>query len=169
MIVAAPATPAAAAPRVKYVGLVTRVLAFAVDAAVINLIAVLVGVAVALFFSIVSLPKELRTVALAAGGALYVLWGIAYFVTFWSTTGQTPGCRVMRIRVMAYGGERMRPRRALLRFGGLWLAALPLFAGYLLILVDDRRRGLHDNIARTVVVESETEDEKTFRQSPARP
>jgi uncharacterized RDD family membrane protein YckC len=32
------------------------------------------------------------------------------------------------------------------------LAALPLFAGFLLILVDDRRRGLQDRFARTVVV-----------------
>jgi uncharacterized RDD family membrane protein YckC len=48
----------------------------------------------------------------------------------------------------------MLPRRALLRFVGLTLAALPLFAGFLLILVDDRRRGLHDRLARTVVVEA---------------
>jgi L-ascorbate metabolism protein UlaG (beta-lactamase superfamily) len=32
----------------------------------------------------------------------------------------------------------------LVRFLGLTLAVLPLFAGFLLILVDDRRRGLHD-------------------------
>jgi uncharacterized RDD family membrane protein YckC len=32
------------------------------------------------------------------------------------------------------------------------VAAIPLFAGYLLILVDDRRRGLHDRLAGTVVV-----------------
>jgi uncharacterized RDD family membrane protein YckC len=39
-----------------------------------------------------------------------------------------------------------------LRLIGAILAAIPFFAGYLLILVDDRRRGLHDMIARTVVV-----------------
>ena len=47
----------------------------------------------------------------------------------------------------------MLPRRGLLRFIGLTLAALPLFLGFLWILVDDRRRGLHDLLARTVVVE----------------
>jgi uncharacterized RDD family membrane protein YckC len=35
---------------------------------------------------------------------------------------------------------------------GLLLAALPLFAGYLLILFDRRRRGFQDRLARTVVV-----------------
>ena len=46
------------------------------------------------------------------GGALYVLWVVGYFVTFWATTGQTPGNRMLRIRVRAAGGERIRPRRA---------------------------------------------------------
>jgi uncharacterized RDD family membrane protein YckC len=34
------------------------------------------------------------------------------------------------------------------------LAALPLFAGYLMILFTRHRRGLQDILARTVVVES---------------
>jgi uncharacterized RDD family membrane protein YckC len=44
------------------------------------------------------------------------------------------------------------------RFVGLTLAALALFAGFLLILVDDRRRGLHDVVARTVLVEADDEE-----------
>jgi uncharacterized RDD family membrane protein YckC len=139
---------------VTYVGLVTRAIAFGLDAALLNAVAIVTAAIVALTFSIVTIPDELRTVAVAAGGALYVLWVVGYFVTFWATTGQTPGSRALRIRVRAAdGGERLRPRRALLRFAGLTLAALPLFAGFLMILVDNRRRGLHDVIARTVVVE----------------
>jgi uncharacterized RDD family membrane protein YckC len=41
-----------------------------------------------------------------------------------------------------------------LRFAALLLAALPLLLGFALILVDPRRRGLHDRIARTVVVDA---------------
>ena len=146
----------AAAPertRTQYVGLVTRAIAFAIDAALINVVAILTAAVVGLAFSIVTIPEELRTVAVAVGGVLYLLWTVGYFVTFWTTTGQTPGCRALRIRVRPQAGERLKPRRALLRFVGLTLAAIPLFAGFLLILVDDRRRGLQDMIARTVVVE----------------
>jgi uncharacterized RDD family membrane protein YckC len=32
------------------------------------------------------------------------------------------------------------------------LSAIPLCAGFLLVLVDDRRRALHDRLVRTVVV-----------------
>jgi uncharacterized RDD family membrane protein YckC len=34
------------------------------------------------------------------------------------------------------------------------LAAIPLLAGYFMVLFDDRRRGLHDRMAHTVVVDA---------------
>lgn len=144
-----------AAPSRRYVGLVTRVIAFALDAALINAVAILTTAVVTLIFSVVTVPHEVRTAAVAVGGAAYLVWSVGYFVVFWATTGQTPGSRALRIRVRAASGGRLLPRRALLRFVGLTLATLPLFAGLALILVDDRRRGLHDMLARTVVVEAE--------------
>jgi uncharacterized RDD family membrane protein YckC len=139
---------------IPYVGLVTRAIAFGLDAALINLVALLVGAVVALTFSVLSLPNELEVVAAAAGGVLYLLAIVGYFTTFWTTTGQTPGSRALGIRVTPAEGDVLSPRRALLRFVGLTLAALPLFLGFLWILVDDRRRGLHDRMARTVVVDA---------------
>jgi uncharacterized RDD family membrane protein YckC len=106
-------------------------------------------------FSVVNVPEELETRTVAAGGATYLAWSIGYFVAFWSTTGQTPGNRLLGIRVRPVAGDRLRPRRSLLRFAGLTLAAIPLGAGFLLILFDKRRRGLHDRIARTVVVDDD--------------
>jgi uncharacterized RDD family membrane protein YckC len=139
---------------VVYVGLVTRVIAFAVDAAIIDLVALSTAAVTALAMAMFNLPEDLEKAALAVGAVLFVLWSIGYFVFFWSTTGQTPGARIMRFRVLpASGHDPLLPRRALVRFFGLILAALPLFAGYLLILVDNRRRGLQDYLARTVVVE----------------
>ena len=38
------------------------------------------------------------------------------------------------------------------------LAAIPLFAGYLLILVNDRRRGLQDLLAGSVVIFSQDDE-----------
>jgi uncharacterized RDD family membrane protein YckC len=145
-----------AGPSRAYVGLITRALAFAVDAAIVHAVAIVTAGVVSLTLSIVSVPHDVQVAAAAVGGVVYLLWTVGYFATFWATTGQTPGCRVLRIRVIAASGERVPPRRALLRFVGLTLAAIPLFAGFLPILVDDRRRGLHDMIARTVVVDAPT-------------
>jgi uncharacterized RDD family membrane protein YckC len=139
----------------RYEGLVTRAIAFAVDAAVINVVAFAVGGIVALGLSILEIPDGVDTVLLALGGALFVVWLAGYFIVFWSTTGQTPGSRLMRIRVLrAEDGEILRPRVAALRLVYLGLAAIPLLAGFLTILVDDRRRGVHDMLAGTVVVEA---------------
>jgi uncharacterized RDD family membrane protein YckC len=143
----------------EYVGLVTRAIAFALDAALINLIAIVVAAAVGLALSVLSVPDAVSVVAIVSGCVAFVAWTIGYFVTFWSTTGQTPGNRVLRIKVTAADGGRLLPRRALVRFAGLTLAAIPLFAGFALILFDDRRRGLQDLLARSVVVEVERDAE----------
>jgi uncharacterized RDD family membrane protein YckC len=141
----------AAAP--AYEGLVTRGIAFAVDAAVINFVALIVSVSVGLALSVLDPSNDVETVALAVGAVAYALWSIGYFVTFWSTTGQTPGNRLLQIRVCrADDGAVLRPRKSLLRLGAMVLCTLPLFAGFLTILVDNRRRGLHDVVAGSVVV-----------------
>ncbi len=147
---------AAAAPLdPSYQGLVTRALALAVDAAVINLAALGVGTAAGLALSILELPSSVEAVLFGLGGLAYFVWTVAYFVVFWSTTGQTPGNRLLHIRVVDARGGELRPRRALLRLAGLLLAAAPFLAGFLPVLVDPRRRGLHDMLARTVVVDAE--------------
>jgi len=139
----------------RYEGIVTRAIAFALDAAVINVVAIAVAGVVALGLSILSVPDSVDKVLLAIGGVLWVLWSVGYFVVFWSTTGQTPGSRLMRIMVCrAADGGLLSPSAALLRVVYLTLAAIPLLAGFLPILVDDRRRGVHDMLARTVVVEA---------------
>jgi uncharacterized RDD family membrane protein YckC len=136
-----------------YAGLVTRLVAFAADAAVINGVALVVGVVVGLALSLFDLPEDVRTAFVAIGAAIALIWAVSYFVAFWSTTGQTPGDRVMRIQVLE---ERtsgpMSARRALVRVLLLPLSVVTLGAGMLLILVSARRRALHDMLAHTVVI-----------------
>jgi uncharacterized RDD family membrane protein YckC len=146
----APAPPPAGP---QYAGLATRTLAFALDAAIVNGVAIVVATIFGLALSILHLPSGVEHVAVAIGGVLFVLCTVGYFATFWATTGQTPADRLMRIRVRAANADELiPPRRAVVRFGGVVLCAIPLGAGFLPILTNDRRRGLHDRLARTVVV-----------------
>lgn len=137
-----------------YAGLVTRAIAYSADLLLLNVVALIVGVAVALALSLLhDLPNALEAAVAAVLAAAYVVWAVGYFVVFWSTTGQTPGARLMRIRVVdAAQRESIRPRRAVTRFVGLVLATIPLFAGFAIMLWDDRRRCLQDRLARTVVI-----------------
>ena len=141
------------APPAVYVGLVTRAIAFAVDAAVVQLAAIAVAGTLALILSVVSPPDELDGVLVVLGSVAYGFWLVGYFVVFWSVAGQTPGNRLFQIRVCrAVDGAAPGPGAAVLRFLGLILAALPLFAGFVPILLANRRRGVHDMLAGTVVV-----------------
>jgi uncharacterized RDD family membrane protein YckC len=145
--------PQAAAETPRYQGLVTRAIAFALDAGLINLVALAVGIAVGLASSVLDLPSEVEDALIALGGLAWFLWSTGYFVVCWATTGQTPGDRLFHIRVCdARDFTPLRPRRAVLRLVFLVLAAIPLFAGFLPILFDDRRRGIHDMVARSVVI-----------------
>ena len=143
-----------------YAGFVTRAIAFAIDVALIDLAAAFVAIVVGLGMSALDVPDVIVTITIAVGAVVYVAWFVGYFATFWSTTGQTPGARVMGVRIVcANGGGSVRLGAAVVRLGGMVLAAIPLFAGFLLILVDDRRRGLQDRLARTVVVYATEVDE----------
>jgi uncharacterized RDD family membrane protein YckC len=139
---------------VGYAGLATRVISFTIDAALITVVDVIVGVAAALILSFLHIPHGLRTVLAVLGAVVFVAGSITYFVVFWSTTGQTPGARVMQIRVLTVGGGRLTPLWACARCIGVVLAALPLFAGFVPILFDARRRGFQDRFAHTVVVDA---------------
>ncbi len=137
-----------------YVGLATRIVAFVIDAALIDLVALVVAAAAALIVSLFHLPNDVQTVLKVIGAVAYFIWAVGYFAGFWSATGQTPGNRMMQIRVVTVDGDRIKLRRGIVRCVGLVLAALPLFAGYVTILFDAKRRGLQDRLARTVVVEA---------------
>jgi uncharacterized RDD family membrane protein YckC len=157
----------------SYAGLVTRGVAFVIDAAIINAIAFAVGASASLALSTfgVSLDELPTGVSLAVGAGGWLVLNVAYFAGSWALTGQTRGMRLMAIRVERTHGEALSFRRGLRRLVGMVIAALPLFAGYLLILVDDRRRGLHDRLAGTVVVfltEEERQARRGLRRRPSR-
>jgi uncharacterized RDD family membrane protein YckC len=139
-----------------YAGIITRAVAFAMDVAIVQVILFLIGVVVALIigaFSNFNVDGDVETILGAA-----TAWTLAftiYCTAFWSLTGQTPGMRALGIEVTTCDGERLRVRRSLLRLVGMVLAAIPLFLGYLPILLRDDRRGLHDLLARSVVTYAE--------------
>lgn len=134
-----------------YAGVATRALALATDAALTIVIWMsLVGLGALISTLVGSLrPTWLVGVLLASGWTLVVG---AYFVLFWSSAAQTPGMRLLRLRVRGPTGNPPSIGRSLVRFVGLVLAIVPLFAGFLPILFTERRRGLPDLLAGTVVV-----------------
>jgi uncharacterized RDD family membrane protein YckC len=62
--------------------------------------------------------------------------------------------RLFRLRVVrdADGGP-ISGGQAILRLIGFWVSSFVLYLGFIWILIDSRRRGWHDLIAGTVVIE----------------
>lgn len=150
----------------RFGGIATRGAGLVLDAALVLLGLVVATASVALVLAIfgAALPGWLAETLMGAG---LMLVSAAYLVAFWSLTGQTPGMRVMRLRVVTGQGQRPSVLRSSLRFVGLVLAIVPWFAGFLPILVDGRRRSLPDFLARTLVVYEPDEGEADARLSAA--
>jgi uncharacterized RDD family membrane protein YckC len=141
-------------PDIHYAGLVTRAIAIVIDALLIDIVALVFAGAVLLVTSVFSVRGGHRqTAAAVIGSVLFVIWMVSYFGVFWTTTGQTPGSRVMQIRVTRADGTRLRLHHALVRLIGM-VVSLPLFWGYLPILWSTRRRCVFDVAAGTVVTEA---------------
>jgi uncharacterized RDD family membrane protein YckC len=81
-----------------YAGFVTRAIALAIDIALIDLAAVTVAIVIGLGISAFELPDITVTITIAVGALVYRAWFAGYSATVWSTTGQTPGARVMGVR-----------------------------------------------------------------------
>lgn len=151
---------------IGYAGLVTRAVALGLDALVINGIAVITGALVNLIASFFGHEGHISPIAALLGGAVWIAWSALYFTIFWALTGQTPGDRLMGIRVYSDIADRIHVRQAFVRYWAMLLAFLPLCAGFIPVLTDDRRRGLHDRIAHTVVRWDDGEEVTAVPASP---
>jgi uncharacterized RDD family membrane protein YckC len=94
----------------------------------------------------------LNTVVAAVVGVVVSFVPLVYFSAAVAITGRTLGKGVMGIRVLGLDGRPLPPARSLLRTVAYVVSLLPLFAGFLWVLVDRDRRGWHDHIARSRVV-----------------
>lgn len=133
----------------EHAGLVTRLLANAVDALVCAA-ALLVAYAL---FNVAKLIVNPRSFHLSAASVFFdvvtaMLVFTVYAATSWAVTGRTYGCHVMGLRVVGRGGGRVRPVVAFLR--AVLSVAVPV--GLLLCAGGRSRRSLADVALRTAVI-----------------
>ena len=127
--------------RSPFAGLGVRLLATALDAALVALVTL--GIDAAGGWGAASL----RSILAAAGLSL------VYFPTLWGTTGWTLGQRVLGLRVVrAADGTAIGPGAAAARALGCVVATLPLFLGVLWSGWDSRKQGWQDKVGGTVVI-----------------
>lgn len=138
-----------------YAGVASRGIALAIDSLVALVIFACGSALVTVIGSLVGGVGSDWLAGLLLGTG-WTLFAGGYFVLFWSAAGQTPGMRLMRLRVRRGDGRGISVGRAIIRVIGLFLAIIPLFAGFIPALFDRRRRALPDYLAGTVVVYDDT-------------
>src|SRR5688572_13116451 len=99
--------------------------------------------------------------SLIGGGAtgttsngLSFLFGLAYFVYFWSAQGggQTLGMRVFNLKVIRTDGSALTMTQGLIRYLGLFVSFLVLLIGVIWVAFDADKQGWHDKIAGAYVI-----------------
>ncbi len=79
--------------------------------------------------------------------------GLLYNTYFWtSNQGQTPGKRVMGLRVVKTNGGNIGVLSAIIRYVGYWINTAIFLLGWIWAIFDGKGQGLHDKLAGTMVV-----------------
>jgi uncharacterized RDD family membrane protein YckC len=88
-------------------------------------------------------------------------------IVFWARVQATPGKMLLHARIVdAKTGADPRPMQLVIRYVGYFVSTIILGLGFLWIAFDNRKQGLHDKMAGTVVVRDEKHDEKREADAP---
>jgi uncharacterized RDD family membrane protein YckC len=159
-VVGPPAPPLA--PSHTYAGFPRRLAAWAIDTILLLVGFFVVYIVGNIFIGIGLLSSgQDPTIENALGAELVLLF--IMFVLAWlyyaglesSAWQGTVGKRVMRVVVTDQYGRRIQFGRATGRFFAKIVSALALFVGYLMVIFTERKQGLHDLMAGTLVVRQE--------------
>ena len=77
---------------------------------------------------------------------------VAFYGSFWTRSGQTPGLKSWRLRVEREDGSTLTWRDTLRRLAAALLSLLPVGLGWIWIVLDPAKRAWHDRLSRTRVV-----------------
>lgn len=132
-------------------GFVSRLVAFTIDLAIVVAVGTVVTVVAQFVAQTLGMSEDLLLIlGIATSAATFVFQGV-YAVVLTAIGGQTIGKRIMGLRVVRLDGSRVKLGRSFKRYVGYFLS-LPLFWGYLLVLVDNRRQAFQDKFADTIVI-----------------
>ncbi len=143
---------------IRYGGFWIRLVAYVIDLILINVVLSII----ASVFGIKYMPGDPTSFDLdqfiAQMGTLQLL-GLVVTWLYWalmesSARGATVGKMAVGLRVVDESGNRLSFLRATGRFFAKFISTIILCIGFLMIAFTDRKRGLHDMIASTLVIKT---------------
>jgi uncharacterized RDD family membrane protein YckC len=154
---AIPYQAVAAVAGVRYGGFWIRVVAAIIDAILLRVVVAPVGI----IFGGLGLAGGMMTgvphigLHLLGGGvsALLLIFGSWLYEAFMESSSYqaTLGKMIFGMKVTDLSGNRISFERATGRHFAKWLSAITLFIGYIMVGITERKQGLHDLLAGTLV------------------
>jgi uncharacterized RDD family membrane protein YckC len=136
---------------VAYGGFWIRVLAYLIDGILLGIAGAVIG----RLFEPVAPEASLGELFLSPQTGLSLIVGWLYFALLESSErGATVGKMALGLRVVTREGRRLSFLNATGRYFAKCLSALILGIGFLMVAFTERKRGLHDMIAETLVTKT---------------
>ncbi len=145
------------APGLRYAGFWIRFGSYLIDVVPIGIIGGILNLSTGTGYSC-RLEGSGATYVCGAGSSYIGSWlGVlilgVYWVLTWSLLGASLGQKALGMRVVnAQNGERIDIVKALIRYVGFVISAIPFALGLIWAGFDPRKQGWHDKIAGTYVV-----------------
>jgi len=164
----APDVETGPAPGVEFASYGARIVGYIIDVIILGIVGTIIGVlALGILFGgssfTIDSTGQVTSGSISVGGVYAVIVGsiligivtLLYFPWFWVRGGQTPGQRMMGIRVVRdTDGGPISWGSAFLRLIGYWISSVVFYLGYIWVFIDKRRRGWFDLIGGTVVIKA---------------
>ena len=120
----------------------------------LTIIGVIIGIFVGIFMGAAGSPMgDIEMVAGGIGYAIGIIGQWLYFTIFeisgWMAT---PGKKILGLQVTHLNGQQIGFGRANGRYWGKIVSALILMIGFIMIAFTDKKQGLHDIMAGTLVI-----------------
>jgi len=120
----------------------------------LTIIGVIIGIFVGVFMGAAGSPMgDIEMVAGGIGYAIGIIGQWLYFTIFeisgWMAT---PGKKILGLQVTDLNGQQIGFGRANGRYWGKIVSALILMIGFIMIAFTDKKQGLHDIMAGTLVI-----------------
>ena len=142
----------------RYASFTARAMALVIDSSIVFAMMVVIFVPlylVSILASLVLLPL-LALLNLTIVPSLFLLWAgmnWVYFATMESgERGATYGKRILGLRAVDEKGNKLTFGRASVRYFAKIVSAIPMFLGFFMAIVTQRKQALHDLIAETLII-----------------
>ena len=149
-----PSIPPATGPEAGFAGFGARVAAWLIDGVIISGIVAAIFVGLRYGITVLAGDAIYASLAFMLTQLMFMALVPFYFIAPIRHSGQTPGMRILGLRMMDQRGRNPDGGAALVRLAYFLFSCLFVFPffGYLFVLFRKTKQGLHDQLAGTVVV-----------------